>query len=75
MNGLTPYEKFKKANTLINHHIFKFPVFLMEDILNRVSIFTKFLHTTGGKYQVPTASNGFIDKAKSKEYLIKNLYQ
>ena len=50
MNGLTPYEKFKKTNTLINAHVFKFPVFLMEDMLNRVGIFTKFLHPKGGKY-------------------------
>ena len=50
MNGLTPYEKFKKANTLINSHIFKFPVFLIEDVFTRVGIFTKSLYTTGGKY-------------------------
>lgn len=59
MNGLTPYEKFKKANTLINAHVFKFPVFLMEDILNRVGIFTKFLNSTGGKYVYTKCQNKF----------------
>lgn len=51
MYGMTPYEKFKKANTLINPAVFKFPVFLMEDLFTKVGIFTKFLSAPkGGKY-------------------------
>ena len=33
MNGLSPIEKLKGFNTLINLNIYSFPVLLMEDIL------------------------------------------
>ncbi len=33
MNGLSPLEKLKSLNTLINLNIYSFPVLLMEDIL------------------------------------------
>ena len=36
MNGLSPYEKLKDLNIIINLNIYSFPVLLMEDILMAV---------------------------------------
>lgn len=33
MNGLTPSEKLKTKDSLINAHILKFPMLLLEDVL------------------------------------------
>jgi len=41
MNGLTPYEKLKQKDAMLNKHILSFPVMLMETILIKVGLFTK----------------------------------
>ena len=65
MNGLTPYEKFKRKNLFISEHIFNFPVFLMESFIKRNGSAMQWLHrylglnfyVKGGKYVYTTCPN------------------
>ncbi len=50
MNGLTPYIKLKRAKSIINSYVLKFPVVLTEDLLRKTGIITMFLKTQTGKY-------------------------
>ena len=51
MNGLTPYEKLKQKDAMLNKHILTFPVMLMETVFTKVGLFTKyFINKKGGKY-------------------------
>jgi len=51
MNGLTPYTKLKSSKNLINAHVLKLPVILMEDLLKAVGVFAIFLKVKStGKY-------------------------
>ncbi|NOX19972.1 MAG: IS481 family transposase [Nitrospirae bacterium] len=55
MQGKTPYEKFKEKYLMVNAHVLKFPVLLMEELLRKVGLFTKFLLSKqGGKYVYTT---------------------
>ena len=58
MNGVTPFEKLKKCNTMISNNIMKFPVLLLDHFLSVVSYpmewLKKYLNlhilSKGGKY-------------------------
>lgn len=41
MEGKTPYEKLISINILVHHHIFEFPVILMEYLLTYYGLFSK----------------------------------
>jgi hypothetical protein len=49
MHGLTPQEKLKASNAIIQSHVLQFPVLLMENVLKSLGVFTAALklHSTG----------------------------
>jgi len=58
MNGLTPYEKLKQKDAMLNKHILTFPVMLMETVFTKVGLFTKyFINKKGGKYVYTKCQN------------------
>lgn len=61
MNGLTPSEKLKTKDPMINAHILKFPVLLLEDVLKYAGLISSFLKLKlGGKYVYTNYQNGAI---------------
>jgi len=43
MKGLTPYRKLKDSKIVINSHVLKFPIVLIEDFLKYVDLIAQFL--------------------------------
>ena len=68
MNGMTPYEKLKSKSALISKHIFKFPVFLMESMLNQIGTAMQLfrdvlgiqINRKSGKYVYTTCQYSFF---------------
>ncbi|MCK4544298.1 IS481 family transposase [candidate division WOR-3 bacterium] len=62
MDGMTPYEKFKKKNIYASEHVFNFPVFLMETLISKNGSSMQWLYrylglnfySMGGKYVYTT---------------------
>ena len=47
-------KSLKEKSSVVNAHVLKFPVLLMEELLRKVGLFTKFLLSNqGGKYVLP----------------------
>jgi hypothetical protein len=72
MHGLTPQEKLKASNAIIQSHVLQFPVLLMENVLKSLGVFTAALklHSTG-KYvhtKCPVLGSLLLQKLRRGHY-------